>query len=98
VTRRECAHGRDCGYDLCPCDDPSGLVLECDEFEDTGRRRRMSRSPEVLRPLIAEKKAAFAKLKNGAGFKFGQGKIAQKEVQRRRAEIRRLEDELGWRE
>lgn len=44
---------------------------------------------------IAEKKMALHQLKRGDGFKLGSGPIAQREAQRRRAEISKMEAELS---
>ena len=96
MSRRECKHGAVCGDDLCPCD--PGDVGECPDFEASGWTPPAPRDPDVLRRMIAEKREAFARLKCGSGFRFGQGAIAQKEAQRRRREISRLVAELGEQE
>ena len=54
----------------------------------------MNRRDDIRREL-AEKREAFARLKSGDGFRFGQGAIAQKEAQRRREEISQLVAELA---
>lgn len=94
MSRRECKHGATCGDDLCPCDDKTGVVEECNDFEASGSIRPVARDPAKIAAELDAKRKAFAKLKSGSGFSFGQGKIAQKEAQRRRKEIRRLEREL----
>lgn len=94
MSRRECKHGATCGDDLCPCDDKTGTVGECSDFEASGFVAPCARDPEKIRAELDTKREAFAKLKSGGGFRFGQGAIAQKEAQRRRREIRHLEHEL----
>ena len=94
MIRRECKHGAVCGDDLCPCDDKTGTVGECSDFEASGRMEPVARDPEKIRAELDAKREAFTRLKSGSGFRFGQGAIAQKEAQRRRREIRRLEREL----
>ena len=94
MSRFECVHWRTCGDDLCPCSDKSGVVGECADFESSGFCAPVARDPAKIRADLEAKREAFARLKGGGGFRFGQGAIAQKEAQRRRQEIRRLEREL----
>lgn len=94
MSRRECKHWRTCGDDLCPCSDKSGVVGECADFEPSGFCDPVARDPQKIRAELDSKRQAFAALKHGDGFRLGQGTIAQKEAQRRRREIKRLEHEL----
>ena len=96
MSRKECAHGSACGHDLCPCDDPSGLILECNEFEDSGWRPPRPRDPQKVAAILAEKERLFHEFKHGVGFRFGEGKVAQAEARRRRDEIAALRRELRW--
>ena len=98
MSRRECKRGQNCGDECCPLDDKAGVIDSCDEFEASGWTAPMPRSPEIVAAKLAEKEARFRDLKTGAGgFGFGQGRIAQKEAQRRRREISALRRELeSW--
>lgn len=95
MSRRGCKHGATCGDDLCPCEDHAGIGIDCQDYLDSGWRQPAPRDPAKIRADLDAKREAFRRYKSGSGgFRFGEGAVAQKEAQRRRAEIRRLEREL----
>ena len=94
MSRRECKHGATCGHELCPCDDASGLVECCDEFEDSGYRRSMPRDRAVLEPLLAEATSALFSVEHERP-QFGDASLA-KRLRDAKTRVARLAREMRY--
>ena len=94
MSRRECKHGSACGHELCPCDDVSGLVECCDEFEDSGWRRPSPRKRATLEPLLAEATSALFTVEHERP-QFGDASLA-KRVHAAKMRVSRITREMKY--
>lgn len=91
MSRRECKHGKRCGHEWCPLEDPGCILPPCDEYTDSGWRPKVRTHDELIETIRkAEEKLKALRPQFGQREKFERKSLGYRGV------IGRARLALGW--